>query len=296
MDASILIVTRNRKNDLEKTLSILKHQINTQEQEVLVFIDGSEDDTILLKKKFSWVNWFSSKKSIGASRARYELYKKANGKLLFGFDDDAHPLQDNFIQISKDLLSVNENVAIIAFQEIRGIFKTDAEALQSNLESDTSYLCSEFVGCGFVIKKICYEKTGGFPQWIDIYGEEACVSLEIIDLGYDILFSNKISVNHRVNKELRVKFGANHFRFKKQLLNASKYYLVYYKKPLFKVLKLYAHNFKKYAIKDYRHFWLFLGSMLKTFIFLLNLCKWRKPVSNIAILKRNNLPFPNRRK
>ena len=91
MDASILIVTRNRKNDLEKTLSILKHQINTQEQEVLVFIDGSEDDTILLKKKFSWVNWFSSKKSIGASRARYELYKKANGKLLFGFDDDAHP-------------------------------------------------------------------------------------------------------------------------------------------------------------------------------------------------------------
>ena len=38
---------------------------------------------------------------------------------------------------------------------------------------------------------------------VDIYGEESCVAIEVMSKGYDILYSNKIKVNHRVNKEQR---------------------------------------------------------------------------------------------
>ena len=97
------------------------------------------------------------------------------------------------------MFSKNPNVGILAFEEIKGRFESDREALKVSEKDKVEFLTAEFIGCGFAIRKSVYMKTNGFPIWIDIYGEESCVSMEVMSKGYDILFSNQIKINHRVD-------------------------------------------------------------------------------------------------
>lgn len=287
MQISFLIVTKNRPEDLALTLKKLKSLMDFSIHEVLVFIDGcSKTETIT--NDFDWVNWTVSKKSISASPARHILYKKAQGDLFVGLDDDAHPLSQNFISTIQARFSTNNNIGIIAFQEVRGVFISDAEALQQS-KSIESYYTNDFIGCGFAIKKEVYTATNGFPVWIDIYGEEPALALEVLDLGYQIIYDPRIIVNHRIDIEKRKLQGRNYFRFERQLNNAIRYYLVYYPKPIKKVLKTLLHNFKKYALTDIRYFKSFITVVFKVIINLFKILKFRQPVKQETIEKKQRL-------
>jgi GT2 family glycosyltransferase len=216
------------------------------------------------------------------------LYKHAKGSILIGIDDDAHPLNPDFIEKTNYIFKRNINVAIIAFEEIRGVFPADKEALKKGIQEDKEYLCGGFVGCGFAIKKSAYFQTQGFPTWIDIYGEESCVAIQILNLGFDILFSNQIKVNHRVNNLERISQGKNYFRFGKQLKNETFFYVVYYPKPVIKIIKLYWHNFQKYAISDRKYFYIYFKTIVKVIIKMPTILKFRNPVNKETITKREN--------
>ena len=284
MEASILIVTKNRPDELEITLNKLFGLLDLTIHEVLVFIDGCEKTEVLLEK-YPWVQWDNSKISISASPARSKLYKKAKGKIFIGLDDDAHPLSENFIEKTKTIFLENERIGIVAFQEIRGVFVSDQEALQ-HAENDTAnYKTNDFVGCGFAISKEVYDKTNGFPVWVDIYGEESCLAIEVIDLGYEIQYDNTIIVNHRVNKKKRLEQGRNHFRFEKQLKNTIFYCVVYYPSPFLKICKLLFHNFKKYGLENPTYFQLFWKSIFIAGKELIYVLKYRKPVKKSTLQK-----------
>lgn len=289
MQASILIVSKNRKEELEFTLNELARMIDLSIHEVLVFLDGCTDDSTVLKDKMNWVKWYSSEKSIGASAARHQLYPKAQGQFLIGLDDDAHPLTADFINKTITLFNKHSNVGIIAFQEIKGIFASDAEALNKFESPEEEYYANEFIGCGFAIRKDVYEVTNGFPVWIDIYGEESCVAMEVMAKGYDVLYSNTIKVNHRVNKEDRKKMRQNYFRFGKQLKNTTYYYLAYYPLPFRRILKLYGHNFIKYGLTDFQCFKIYFMTVFEVILHLPRILKLRNPVDNEVIKRISHL-------
>lgn len=283
MKVSILIVSKNRKDELFFTLNKIKELIDVSVHEVLVLLDGCYDGSDELILKFNWVNWTILKDSIGASAARNKLYNKAQGAILIGLDDDAHPLGADFIEHTLYLFKTNLNLGIIAFQEIKGIYSSDSEALSQSESIDNEYLTNEFIGCGFAIRKKAYDNTNGFPVWIDIYGEEPCVSLEIMANGLDILYSSKIRVNHRVDKEVRKSIGQNYFRFGKQLKNSTFFFLVYYPSPFLYIIKLYWHNFRKYALKDSKCFRIYFLTLFEVILFLPKVFKYRNPVKKELI-------------
>lgn len=289
MRASILIVSKNRKQDLFNTLLILESLINKSEVEVLVFLDGCTDGSEDLQIKIPWVRWYISSISLGASAARHQIYPLATSEILIGLDDDAHPLNANFIEQIEMLFTNNPNVGILAFEEIKGVFISDVEALKQSQREIKEFLCSEFIGCGFAIKKSVYNKTNGFPVWIDIYGEESCVSIEVLAKGYDILYSNKIKVNHRVDREKRKLDKQNYFRFGKQLKNSTYYFLVYYPFPLINILKLYWHNFKKYALNDFEYCRIYFKTIFVVLINIPKILKYRNSVDKSLIIKMRNL-------
>jgi len=289
MRASILIVSKNRKQDLFNTLLILESLINKSEVEVLVFLDGCTDGSEDLQIKIPWVRWYISSISLGASAARHQIYPLATSEILIGLDDDAHPLNANFIEQIEMLFTNNPNVGILAFEEIKGVFISDVEALKQSQREIKEFLCSEFIGCGFAIKKSVYNKTNGFPVWIDIYGEESCVSIEVLAKGYDILYSNKIKVNHRVDREKRKLDKQNYFRFGKQLKNSTYYFLVYYPFPLINILKLYWHNFKKYALNDFEYCKIYFKTIFVVLINIPKILKYRNSVDKSLIIKMRNL-------
>lgn len=287
MQISFLIVTKNRPEDLGLTLNKLKTIIDASIHEVLVFIDGCSK-TEAIVQDFNWVKWTISKKSISASPARNKLYRKAKGVIFIGLDDDAHPLSSNFIPEVENTFKTNKNIGIIAFQEVRGLFASDKIALAQAKNLET-YITNDFVGCGFAIKKEVYNKTNGFPVWIDIYGEEPAVALEVLDLDLDILFQPTIKVNHRVDVEKRKLQGRNYFRFERQLKNEIRYYLVYYPNPIFKILKTLIHNFRKYGLSNFTYFKLFIKVCLSTLFNLFTILSYRKPVKAGTLKRKQTL-------
>ena len=289
MQVSILIVSKNRKVDLLKTLMILDSLIDKSQVEVLVFLDGCSDGSENLKNELTWVKWFVSPKSIGASAARYQIYPLANSEILIGLDDDAHPLDNDFIFKIETLFNEYPNVGILSFEEIKGIYPSDIEVLKQAEKEKKEFFTSQFIGCGFAIRKSVYNQTNGFPSWIDIYGEESCLSIEVLAKGYDILYTNKIKVNHRVDREQRKQNKQNYFRFGKQLKNSTYYYLVYYPFPLINVLKLYWHNFKKYALTDFDCFKIYFKTIIIVLVHIPEILKYRKPVDKSLIVKMRNL-------
>lgn len=284
MEVSILIVTKNRPEELEITLNRLIGLLDLVLHEVLVFIDGCKKTEVLITK-YPWVQWISSEICIGASPARNKLYKKATGKFLIGLDDDAHPLSEDFINQAESVFLENERIGIIAFQEIRGVFILDEEALIIAQPKMDSYLTNDFVACGFAIKKEVYDRTNGFPVWIDIYGEESCLAIEVLDLGYEIHYDNTIIVNHRVDKKKRLVQGRNYFRFEKQLKNTIYYYVVYYPNPMLKIARLLFHNFKKYGLHDLTYFKLFWSALFIVAKELRAVLQFRKPVQKSTLAK-----------
>lgn len=288
MQLSILIVTKNRPDELEITLKKLLNIIDLSQHEIRILIDGCWKTKELIAK-YDWVEWTFIEKSVGASPARNILYKKAIGTIFIGLDDDAHPISYNFIAEVENTFSQNPNVGIIAFQEIKGLYETDDDALETRETQVLQYQTNDFIGCGFAIKNTIYNKTRGFPAWIDIYGEESCLSIEILDLGSEILYNNQIIVNHRLDRKQRLAKGRNYFRFEKQLKNSIYYYLVYYRNPVFKILKLLVHNFRKYALTDKKCFFLFFKSIFTALKNIVRILKFRKPVSNNTIQKMKSL-------
>ncbi|RMB57420.1 glycosyltransferase family 2 protein [Dokdonia sinensis] len=287
MDISFLIVTRNRPADLRTTLDVLKVMMDHERHEVRVFIDGCEKTEPLIPE-YDWVHWSKLDASISASPARNALYKNAQGTIFIGLDDDAHPLSLNFIEEVEVRFRESKNLGILAFQEVRGLFATDTEA-RAQAKSATNYLTNDFVGCGFAIKKTVYEETNGFPLWMDIYGEESAVAIEVLDAGYDILYCYDIQVNHRVDVEKRKATGRNYFRFEHQLQNTLKFYIVYYPKPLLKILKALLHNFRKYALTDLKYFKSFSQVVFSTLFKLPSTLKYRITVSQKTIDAKNKL-------
>ena len=282
MEVSILIVTKNRPDELRYTLNRLKRNINLSVHEVLVFIDGCSETEALITE-FDWVFWEVSEKSISASPARNRLYQKAKGKIFIGFDDDAHPINPDFIQLVTEKFKNDSEIGIIAFQEIKGVFSSDNEVVENANPTKENYFVSDFIGSGFAIRKDVYQQTNGFPTWIDIYGEEPCLSIEVIDLEFKILYTSEIIVNHRINRENRLLQGKNYSRFEKQLKNVCYYYLVYYPNPMLKIIKLLYHNFKKYGLKDFTYFKLYCKSIFIVMGNLFFILKYRKPVKTYTL-------------
>lgn len=283
MEISFLIVTKNRPEALTLTLSKLEILVDLSIHEVLVFIDGCKETENLISS-FPWVKWEVSPKSISASPARNQLYKKAIGKIFIGLDDDANPISANFIDAIINAFNTDATIGVLAFQEVKGLFNSDEEALK-NAKQTESFLTNEFIGCGFAILKKVYDATNGFPVWMDIYGEESALSLEVLNLDYRIKFLPQIIVNHRVDKAKRVEQKHNYFRFEKQLQNSIRYYLVYFSNPSSKIAKLLFHNFKKYALKDSKCFQLFWKVVFSTIVNFFKILEYRKPVSKETIQK-----------
>lgn len=289
MKVSILIISKNRKEELRYTLSKIKNVLDFSIHEVLVLLDGCDDGSEGLVDTFDWVSWTCLSKSIGASAARRLLYAKAVGDYFIGLDDDAHPLSTDFIDKTLLIFDKYDNTGIIAFQEVKGIFKTNQEALLQSNNTTIDYYTNEFIGSGFAIRKSVYLKTNGFPTWLDIYGEESCVAIEVLANGHDIIYTSSIKINHRVDKEARKLNKHNYYRFGKQLKNSTNYFIVYYPNPIFSLLKLYWHNFKKYAVTDFRCFRIYFKTIVTVLIQLPTVLKFRKPVDKEVRYKMRRL-------
>jgi GT2 family glycosyltransferase len=203
---------------------------------------------------------------IGASAARRAVYEMAKGDIIFGFDDDSHPVTYDFVNKTTQIFHTDTKLGILAFRIYNGMDLPSLEQLDDGIGN--SYACSEFAGCGFAITRKAYDASGGFPKWMNIYGEEA-YSLRAYENGYRIIYEPSILVHHRIDKIARLSDGYRKFRFGFQLRNNLVFFMKLYPFPwnLKSSIKCFLHNLFKYgfiSISWNMLFWKSVFAALKT--------------------------------
>lgn len=266
VNASICIVSHNRKADLHFTLMMILERIDV-DTEVIVGLDGCTDGSSSLKSEYPDVLWLEYPNRIGASAARRAVYELAKGEFIFGFDDDSHPVTADFVNKTIQLFHNDSRLGIVAFRIYNGMELPSPKHM--SVDVGNSYTCSEFAGCGFAISRKAYESSGGFPKWMNIYGEEAYVSLRAYEKGYRIIYEPSILVHHRIDKIARMSDGYRKFRFGSQFRNNLVFYMKLYPFPMnFKSsIKCFLHNLFKYgfiSISWHKLFWKSLLAAIKT--------------------------------
>jgi len=289
ISSSICIVSHNRKKELQYTLDRILDRIDA-DTEIIVGLDGCTDDSNDLQSEYANVIWLEFPSHIGASAARRKVYENAKGDYIFGFDDDSHPVTIDFVQQTIQIFHSKPMLGVIAFRIFNGIQLPETHQL--GISIGKSYACSEFAGCGYAITRKAYQASGGFPQWINIYGEEAYVSIRAFEKGYWLSYEPSILVHHRINKDARKSDGYQKFRFGLQLRNNLVFFMKLYPFPLNirSVCKCALHNLFKYGIKSPSWHIIFWKSFFAAFVSSVGVYERIIPTSVLKEWKK--LPLP----
>ena len=112
VEATIVIVTRNREKLLKKCLDSLKGERNAG-YELVVVDNASEDNTQKILSKYKNVTRIINKNNIGVAAARNKGAAKANGKYIIFLDDDTYLKKGVTFQKIIEYLDKNNKVALV---------------------------------------------------------------------------------------------------------------------------------------------------------------------------------------
>lgn len=264
MKIGVVIVTFNRKKDLEKALKIYEQQTFTPEYLIVVnnkSTDGTEEFLNDWKNKNSDFKKYviNLEENIGGSGGFYTGLEKAfalEANWIWVADDDAYPEKDALEKINEYLeKNKGKNIAAVCGAIInngkidishrkrikRGIFKIDQIPVEEKEYKNESFNLDLFSYVGTVINKEKLEKVGLTEKDYFIYYDDTEHSYRLSKVGEIICISNA-KINHDVDfrKTSEVDWKGyysirNRMLFIKKHFSA-KYYFNMYNELYFKTL------------------------------------------------------------
>jgi GT2 family glycosyltransferase len=206
MTLSIMITTRNRIEDLKRTLRVLT-ALNPAPDEILITADGCTDDTAeFVKSALPKAKLIVNQLGIGSAASRDRMMREARGDLVLALDDDSHPEQLDCILRIVQLFEQRPGLAVLHFPQ-----RTDEypETLaQTNFGSE--HLTRSFANSGAVLRRSAYLQLPGFESRFFHMYEEPDYALQCVAAGYDVLFSPVITIRHHYSRQARDETRIHH--------------------------------------------------------------------------------------
>ncbi len=191
---SLLIATRNRREDLLRTLGVMAPAL-LPGHEVLVLDDASEDGTAeTVAAGFPGVRLLRHASRSGYIEARNELLAAARGELAISLDDDAEIAGPGFLDHIAELFETHPRCGVAALRIYWG--KSFPAAAPGD---ETLRRVQSFVGCGHVWRLEAWRSLPPYPAWFEMYGEEAFASYELLRRGWEVYYLPSVLVHHRVD-------------------------------------------------------------------------------------------------
>lgn len=226
MEVSVIIPTYNRKNFLKEALLSVYNQ-TFKDFEVIVYDDGSTDDTLKLAdlfKKYYPLTYIFSKENRGPSYARNRAVELAKGRYIAFLDSDDLWLK-NKLKIQFEFMKKN-NIRICQTDEfwIRNGKKVNPMNKHKKPSGDVFErsldLCVVSPSAVMLEKTLFYE-CGGF--------DESLPACEDYDLWLRISLREHI---HLLNKKLVVKRGGHFDQLSRNIPYLDRYRIYSMKKIL----------------------------------------------------------------
>jgi glycosyltransferase involved in cell wall biosynthesis len=160
---SVLIPTNNRARDLNETLCQLQKS-TFKNFEVIIIDNNSNDNTLDVSKKYSFVRYFKNYSNTGTIVPRNQAMKKAKGKIILSIDDDSFP-SVFAMENAYEVFEKNEDIGLISC----GIknYKIFSNEINNKEQQNNNLKFSEtstWSGCGGFFRKSLYDKYGPWDE------------------------------------------------------------------------------------------------------------------------------------
>ena len=191
---SLLIATRNRREDLLRTLEAMSPAL-LPTHEVVVLDDASEDGTAeAVATGFPGVRLLRHDSRSGYIAARNELLAAARGELAISLDDDAEIASPGSLDRIAELFETHPRCGVAALRIFWGRTLPPAAPVE-----EPQRRVQSFVGCGHVWRLEAWRSLPPYPAWFEMYGEETFASYELLRRGWEVCYLPSVLVHHRVD-------------------------------------------------------------------------------------------------
>lgn len=195
---SIVIITCNRKKELEKTLKSCM-SFADMNCEIIIVDNNSNDGTKEMVEQFETpkhviIRPFFMHENLGVAGARNYGFKMANSKVVYFIDDDAYFDEDSKkLSYAYYYLLNNHNVFAIA-TEINDLKKKCM--LKERSEKGNVQKVFSFIGASHFIRKDYVKTKDLYPEKLFYGSEERYACLCAYKDGLDIAYCEEIKVIH----------------------------------------------------------------------------------------------------
>jgi GT2 family glycosyltransferase len=197
---SFIVPTRNRHNDLTRTLDVLAtcSHVSADDAEIIV-IDNASSPPVRVPDQLT-NGWAVHLVTLDANRgtaARNVGSQRGSGEWLIMLDDDSAPIDFAWIE---HLRTAPPTCAVIASPVV---LAPDGPAPRR----EAGGLPCVFIGCGAAIRRDVFDSLGGYDESFGYYAEEYDFCAKLLMHGLDIQWSPDFIVHHRkvvANRDMNV--------------------------------------------------------------------------------------------
>jgi GT2 family glycosyltransferase len=221
---SILITTKNRKDDLDFTLQKIQYLLDREDVKCIICDDGSTDETYsFIQENYPEIQLIQNKRSKGLIYSRNRLMDLVTSEFAISIDDDLHFVTNNPLEIIEKAFEGNPKIALFSFR----IF-WDLEEPQTIHCNQVSHQMKSFAGGANVWRMKAWHDVPDYPAWFVFYGEEDFTSYQLFKKHWEIHYLPEILVNHRVNLKSRKKNADYSLRLQRSLRSGWYLYFLFY--------------------------------------------------------------------
>jgi GT2 family glycosyltransferase len=192
---TVMIATRDRSPELQRTLEILRTQQYTP-LEVVVVDDGSREAVEPVVRKL-WPDAvvIRHENSQGQCQRRNEGFAASSGEFILQLDDDCCFTQPGDLDAAVRWLSARPRAAGVIFDLFNGAVMPEGLPDSSALPG----CVASFVGAAILLRGAAVRNIAGYRSFFQGQREEEEFALQLLDKGWQILYCPTIRAHHRLS-------------------------------------------------------------------------------------------------
>lgn len=291
---SIVILTYNRVEILRELLESIS-LISYSPLDVIVVDNHSTDGTeALLTQHYSRYTYIRTEKNLGVS-ARNLGIEKARGAIVICLDDDVFGINDRAIHDLIDCFNNNRKIGAINFKIIHydtGEICNWVHHCDPDMFSEKTFSTYEITEGAVAFRKTAINLSGLYPDFYFISHEGPDLAYRLINIGFDVIYTGRITVRHRHSNLGRESWFNYYYDTRNHLWLAARHFPALY---LMKYLFISLSSTLVYSIRDgFLKYW--LKAIVDGLVGLPTIVKGRKVLSHdtmdkIHEIDRNRPPI-----
>lgn len=191
--ASIIVITHNRRDELERALHscLLQHG----NPEIIVVDDASSDGSAaMVERLFPSVRLIRDEVSRGYIVQRNRAARLACGEFLFSIDDDAEFSAPSIVQDTLADFSPSPRIAAVAIPYTEP--PQHDHDFQRAPDPLSCWITGQFIGTAYAIRRETFLDLGGFDETFIHQGEERDLCIRLLQAGSYVRLGNSAPIRH----------------------------------------------------------------------------------------------------